>query len=181
MTDAIRLMLEVGASASATATLVQYVIKQSVQHFLETERLRFSEELKRVSQAQESALQLWTTQQTELFKQLIEAKAATMQKLVSNASLLRRAIHGIAEKRDPELVDIFYRRYCEAFYRDPVLPSKLFEAAHSFRQVVQKVIGACVVAGSRQQLDKELVRELDDSYATLLKEARSVLLPVHEA
>jgi hypothetical protein len=180
MNDTLRMLLQVVVGTGATAVLVRYVVKQAVQHLLDTEKLKFTEELKRVSKLQETALELWSNRQLELFKHLIEEKALVIQSLVRNASLLRRAIRGIGEVRKLDRVDTVYRDYREAFYADPILPKKLYYAAHLFREVAEKMIGACAIAGPNEQLDEGLVRDLDSAYVALLEEARSVLLPTPE-
>jgi hypothetical protein len=181
MNEAAKLVLEVAVGGGAMAVFVRQVVKQAVDHFIQVQTLKVSEELKRVSTAQETQLQLWSDRQVELFKHLLEAKALVIHQLVKNASRLRRAIHGIGDERDSGLISELYRDYWESFYADPILPEKLFDAAHMFRHVAERTIGACTIGGASDRLDENLVRELDDTYATLLHEARSILLPAAEA
>jgi hypothetical protein len=180
MNDITRMILEVAVGTGTTAMLVRQIAKQAIQHFFETQKLSFATELERASKAQETELQLWSTRQLELFRYLIEAKSVAIHHLVQNASLLRRAIYGIGEERDPKRLHQLYRDYWESFYADPILPRRLFDAAHQFRQLADKMVGACGVAGPKGQLAEELVTEFDDSYAALLDEARAVLLPTPE-
>jgi hypothetical protein len=180
MTDAIRTILQVVVGTGATAVLVRYMVKQAVQHFLDTEKLKLAEELKRVSKLQETKLELWSQQQSDLFKHLIEEKAIAIQHLVKDASFLRRAIHGVGEERNANRVNVLFHSYQDSFDEDQILPRKLHKAAHDFKDAAEKMIGACVVAGSREPLDEVLVKDLDNTYAALLAEARSVVLPAQE-
>jgi hypothetical protein len=181
MNDLTKLALEIALGTSALAALLRYTVKQAIQHFFATQTLKLTEDLKRVSKAQETELQLWSARQLELFKHLLEAKAVVIHQLVKSAGRLRRAIHGIGEERDVALIAILYEDYKEIFDTDPILPDRLFDAAHMFRRRAEKMKGACAVAGPKGQLDENLIKELDNSYTDLLREARFVLLPMNEA
>jgi hypothetical protein len=163
--------------AGVVSLVVRQLITRSIEHAFETHRMHVQSEIQRAANIHQAQLSLWSSQQLELLKRLVGSQAAVIGDLVRRASMLRCAALPIGGPRHQATVEELYGQYFDLYYKNPVLPKPLFEAAHGFRRVSEKMVGACSVAGATNTVERRLVGEFEQAYALLVEEARKLLIP----